>query len=354
MNIGIRGTPLKLFSSYISNRQQMVCCNGQSSKLCKLQKGVPQGSILGPILFLICINDITRASSTMNFTLFADDTNLLMANENINILHHSLTKELDCVVKWLTCNRLTLNIQKICYIFFQSHSLNNSIPPLCINNQPITEVSHTKFLGVHIDRNLNWKHHISSVCDKLSKLCGIMYKIRKMITKEALISIYYTLCYPHIMQCLPTWGCTWPSYLQKVLIAQKKILRCLLYLGKYDSVESEFSNLGLLKFCNIHKYFVVLFLHKNLFLYNNTTFRFIDHHNHNTRRNNVNLVCPEFRTTLVKNSIIYSGPKLWNSLSNDLKTMAFSSNINVFKGKLKKHIIQQQNQSIQSTVSSLK
>lgn len=339
--IGIRGPPLKLFTNYLANRKQVVHCNNNKSDIKNISKGVPQGSILGPILFLIYINDIVHASSKFKFILFADDTNLLLSDNDLHVLHSNLSTEMGHISQWLRFNKLNLNITKSNYILFQNHTLRNTMPPLYFNGQTISNVKHTKFLGINIDEHLNWKYHIAVVCDKLSKSCGILYKIRNLLTKEALISIYYTICYPHLIYGLSIWGCTWPSYLQSVYVAQKKILRCILFKGKYDSVDGEFETLNMLKFKYLHKYFLVVFLYKNLFIHSNKHFSFLNLPQH-TRRSNIDLVCPEFRTTLVKNSIVCFGPQLWNSLPRDLKQLSLSCNLNTYRFKIKKHFLAMQ------------
>ena len=109
---GVRGIPLKLFESYLTNRSQAVYCNSTYSSFKAINRGVPQGSILGPILFLIYINDIVNVSSELKYTIYADDTNLLIGNANINDLHRNLITELEKIHFWTTNNNLSLNIAK--------------------------------------------------------------------------------------------------------------------------------------------------------------------------------------------------------------------------------------------------
>ena len=117
-NIGIRGLAYQLFCSYLNNRSQFVQCNNASSGFQSITRGVPQGSVLGPILFLIYINDIINASSKFQFIMYADDTNLLLADKDINSLHFHLSTELNSVSQWLKSNKLKLNVKKSNYIFF--------------------------------------------------------------------------------------------------------------------------------------------------------------------------------------------------------------------------------------------
>lgn len=114
----------------------------------------------------------------------------------------NLLAELSKVKLWIESNKLKLNIKKTNYILFQKRSQKKTIPPVSIDGQLIKQVNYTKYLGVTIDENLNWKEHIDQTCVKLSKLNGILYRVRHNLTTEAMISIYYTLCYTHLTYCV--------------------------------------------------------------------------------------------------------------------------------------------------------
>lgn len=166
-NIGIRGTTLQLLKNYLSNRKQSVFCNSKYSPFMPICRGVPQGSVLGPILFLIYIDDIINSSSKFKFLLYADDTTLTIMDENIDSLHLNLVAELKSVMNWISANQLKLNISKSNLILFQNRSLKNSLQPVPIEDEFIRQVKCTKFLGILIDENLNFKQHIDLLCTKL-------------------------------------------------------------------------------------------------------------------------------------------------------------------------------------------
>lgn len=148
----------------------MSIVTGYTSSIKQVCKGVPQGSILGPTLFSIYIDDIINASSKVNFTIYADDTTLLLEDVNIIALHESATNELKYVECWIRSIKLKLNVNKTNYVFFQNRSIKHIFPTSLLNNEHLTQVNSTKFLGIKIDENLNWKVHTNYVCVKLSKI----------------------------------------------------------------------------------------------------------------------------------------------------------------------------------------
>ena len=136
-NVGIRGVPLDLFKSYLSNRVQTVFCNNVYSPFGNISQGVPQGSILGPMVFLIYINDIVNVSKRCNYIIFADDTILLFADISIQSLHNKLKHDLENIKQWITHNKLNLNISKTNLVFFRNRSNNNEFPPIILDNETV-------------------------------------------------------------------------------------------------------------------------------------------------------------------------------------------------------------------------
>ena len=158
---GIRGVSNDWFSSYLSNRRQFVSLSGINSDYQTITCGVPQGSVLGPLLFLLYINDMPKCSNILEFHLFADDTNLFLNNPNILNLETDLNIELEKVSQWLYANKLSLNIDKTNFVVFHSpqrrimHNMN-----LRISNTSIKSDTRVKYLGLILDSNLNWKAYI--------------------------------------------------------------------------------------------------------------------------------------------------------------------------------------------------
>ena len=161
---GVSGVLLQWFRSYLTERKQYVFYNGESSDLKPISCGVPQGSVLGPSLFLIYINDLPNISTNLKFFLFADDTNIYFESDDLIKIEKTVNKELQKLYLWLNINRLSLNVTKINFIIF--HPYNKPLKQhitLKINNKAIMEKDNIKYLGVIIDSRLNWKNHINGL-----------------------------------------------------------------------------------------------------------------------------------------------------------------------------------------------
>ena len=185
------------------NRKQYVVVDNQASSMQFIKCGVPQGSVLGPVLFLLFINDICNMSNLLKFVLFADDTNILCSNENVAVLQDTLNRELAKLFVWFSINKLSLNLRKTNCKLFRGR------PPdlhLKINNAEIPKVTATKFLCIEIDDMLNWKPHIQSVKSKLSSVLSIMYKASKLITTAGMYTLYCSLFQPYMSYCNEIWG----------------------------------------------------------------------------------------------------------------------------------------------------
>ena len=170
---GIRGSAFDWFKSYLSNRSQFVTYNGVASTANPINRGVPQGSILGPLLFLMYINDLYNVCQESVPILFADDTNLFYSGSYLDDLARRINDELCNISTWLKVNKLSLNIKKTHYIIFHRKKEHISVQ-IKIENETIDEVKQTKFLRVVIDSKLSWKKHFALVCGKLSRSIGMM------------------------------------------------------------------------------------------------------------------------------------------------------------------------------------
>ena len=215
---GIRGITQLWFQDYLRNRKQIVKFNQIKSKEFVIKSGVPQGSILGPILFLLYINDIENCSKLISFILFADDTNIFYSNKCLKTLSNIIQTEIDKVAEWLNVNKLSLNTTKTKVILFRSPNKKPSqIIKININGKNIEQVKTTTFLGIIIDECLTWKDHTAKVTKKIVRASGIIAKMRHFVNQNSLKLIYYALVYPYLIYCNLTWGNTYKSRIQKIM-----------------------------------------------------------------------------------------------------------------------------------------
>ena len=164
-----------------------------------ISSGVPQGSILGPFLFLIYINDIVKSTNYFSVRLFADDTSLTATGKDLEVLLQRINSELPAIYEWLCSNRLTLNLSKTKYLVFQPRQKRNYNLhiPLKLADRYLEQSLSVKYLGLIIDCSLSWHDHIDYISNKISKSVNVIAKVKPYVTSQSLISIYYPLIYPY-------------------------------------------------------------------------------------------------------------------------------------------------------------
>ena len=174
---GIRGTALKWFTSYLVDRQQYVSVNGHCSNYLNITCGVPQGSVLGPLLFLIYFNDLPNSTKVLTFDLFADDTNIYFESSDLILLRKTINKHLKRVKKWLDANKLALNLDKTNFVLFHSYQKKVTEPVILkFGRKKIQQENCVKFLGVLLDSALSWKYHLVALAKKLARTSGLFLK----------------------------------------------------------------------------------------------------------------------------------------------------------------------------------
>ena len=226
---GIRGNVNKLFQSYLSNRKQYVSINGSDSEVSDVVCGVPQGSSLGPLLFLLYINDFRLCLKDTSAGHFADDTFIIYNSKKLKTLETVVNTELKQVVKWLNLNKLSLNAAKTELIFFHSkrHSLNYDNISIKFNGVKLKPVDYLKYLGMYIDKHLTWDHHISELSKKLSKANGILSKLRYNAPLCSCRMVYNSLFHSHLLYGCNVWGLTSEENIRKIEVLQNKCMRIL-------------------------------------------------------------------------------------------------------------------------------
>ena len=340
---GIRNNALSWLKSYLTNRRQFVSYNGYKSEERVITCGVPQGSILGPLLFLIYINDLSKiCQHTMPF-LFADDTNLNHHHKDPITLQDEINADLKKISEWLKVNRLSLNIKKTHFMIFTNRNVSIDLK-LSIDNIEIDCTDQTKFLGVIIDHKLNWSKHISHISSKVSRGLGIIIKARKCLPKDAILSLYYSFIYPYLTYCNIVWGTACASHLDKLKILQKRAIRIIGGVKPREHTAPLYRKFNLLSLHEINKFMVGRFMFKvftcqiihtiqDLFKRNR------DVHSHNTRQS-TNYHLPKVHTNLGKKGIRFHGAIIWNKIMNI--GIPYDCSEAVFNISLKKALITDQ------------
>ena len=192
---GFRGISQLLIKSYLNNRQQFVSINGFDSSKLTIKCGVPQGSTLAPLLFLLYINDLRFSMCSSIISHFADDTCIILASKKLKSLETCLNYDLKLCSKWLIANRLSLNVDKSKLIFFQSKKskIDYSTISVKLNGIKLIPADEVKYLGLYIDRHLGWDNHTKHLSNRLSRANGVIFKLRQFCSKELLAHISKTV-----------------------------------------------------------------------------------------------------------------------------------------------------------------
>ena len=324
---GFKITSLNLFSDYLSDRTQVTVINNVNSETSFISCGVPQGSILGPLLFLLYINDLPNCNLLSDVRMYADDTNLKFASKDPNELFSSLTHDLGNLKQWLDSNRLSLNVLKTKCLFTgtrQKISLLPSEPHICLDGHSIERVNSYKCLGVHVDEILSWEAHISEVIGKVAKILAALRRLRPICHQSTLLTIYKSLVLPHLDYCSAVWGCIGNGLSQKLEKLQNRAARIItgsswdarsapiLHALKWNSLaDRRAKQLKSLMFKTINN-LVPEYLSDKFAKVNTIT-------RHNLRGAQLNLFIPRPNTEALKKSFRYRGAVTWNSLSAEAK-----------------------------------
>ena len=253
---GINDENLAWFESYLSNRKQYIEI-GENSKtdLKYVTCGVPQGSILRPLLFLVYVNDLPNASRLLDPVMFADDTNLFFNHKDIKHLFTVVNNE--NIKDWFTANKLSLNVEKRKYSFFYKPNKKDDIPlrlpNLTINNYEIKREESIKLLGVLLDQHLTWKEHIKLTENKIAKNVGILYKARPYLDKRALLCLCDSYIHSYLNYANTAWCITNRTYLEKLQSQQKHAIRIIFHESKLAQTREYFKENNI-KYLSI-KYF---------------------------------------------------------------------------------------------------
>ena len=341
---GVKGKSLKWFESYLSERKQYIEHDRYKTSFQNVTCGVPQGSILGPLLFLLYINDLCKASNIITPIMFADDTNLFYTHQNIKTLFNEMNTELKNISEWLRANKLSINVDKTNFILFHKardrDNLPLKLPVLTINGVPIKQVNSTKFLGVQIDENINWAQHITLTENKISKQLGILHKAKHFLNRESMTSLYYSFVHTYLNCGNIAWASTSKTKLKKLFSQQKQAIKIVFNEDIYASSNVLFTELNALNIykLNIFQNLIFMFKTKNGLNPEIFTNKFQNiNHNYPTRFSENNYYVPKTKRKFLKFAISSRAPSLWNEIvPSYLKSI---DSLPLFKNKLKDLLI---------------
>jgi exonuclease III len=364
--LGIRGSNLKWFRNYLTDRKQFVCIDSVRSTLRAITLGLPQGSILGPILFLIFINDLPK-STLLFILLFCDDTTLLASGPNLGELVTFVNTELQKISMWFRANKMSLHPLKTKFTIFhpsphliQWDNINicideNDIDCLLPNPQLVKKLDYVnhesdipaiKFLGVYFDPTLTFKFHIEQLNTKLSKALFVIKRCKNLLSSEAIRSLYYSTFHCHLIYGIIAYSCSYDYLINDIFKKQKKAIRCISNAKYNQHTGPLFKKWKILPFPVLIEYFRLNFM----YLYVNgglpKSFRNENYWILNQDRNmpyalriQEDFYVPRFRLSLVSRLPLISLPKSWNN-SNMTDNIKNKPTYALFKKHIKKHLIE--------------
>ena len=335
--IGIRHNCLAWFRDYLFDRGQFVQVSGARSHKQTIGCGVPQGSIVGPTLFLLYINSITNLNLHGNIKLYADDTTIVYIADSWETITHSIKRDMKLVATWLTSHKLTLNIEKSNYTCIgRKRSMPNVSEDIDLGNSALKQCQVVKFLGLHIDSTLSWSAHVDYIIKKIIGPVGVLRRLSYMVPKKYLRPIYFALVHSHLSYLNLIWYTASEKDISCLRILQKKAIKNLYGLPmRYPSL-ALFAEFKIQSLEKVYHYQVSLFIHSVLSASRHSNMIFVARstiHGHDTR-NNLNIVLPRALSNMCINSINYNGIIIYNNLPIALKELHGNS----FKKKLKEHL----------------
>lgn len=342
---GIRGVANDLFSSYLHDREQCVKISESKSKLKKMKYGIPQGTVLGPVLFNIYINELLHIPINGKIVAYADDTVLLVEDDSWQNVSNKAVIEFSKLQQWLAEHLLTVNLEKTKFMCFSIYDRN--IPNIhtlqlhtyqCLNKQnqgcecdmKLCQTNCTKYLGIIIDQNLKWTEHIQQLNNKMHKLVWKFYHLKNIVPFNILKTLYHALVESILRYGIIIWGSAYSTNLESLNISQKYIIKIILGKNKQYSTELLYKQFNVFNLHLLYTKSVLIFTHKHKSILN------IIQHEHNTRQKQCfGVEIPLTRYTTTQRFITYYGPKFYNLLPTHFKQY---NNLGLFCDKVSEYI----------------
>ena len=321
--MGFRGSILNWLRSYLSDRKICVKIKGTESKQCNMNVGVPQGSVLGPLLFLIYINDLPNHIEAEKIVMFADDMSFVVSAQTTADLEVKIKNIFETFEKWCRSNLLIMNADKTVIVKFSLQSCAQTSYKINLNLE-LKSQKFTKFLGLYLNSTLDWSEQIDNICTKINKSYFALSRMKKILDLKSLIDLYYSLVYSHLIYNIALWGGA--SSVSRVFISQKKCVRLIFNLKGIESCRPTFISNKILTVPSIYILKTLLYVKENLEIYpTNNTF-----HNYSTRAGHL-LSVVAHKTKKYENAPSYISVKLFNRLPGVLRDKPMK----LFKAEIK-------------------
>jgi len=336
---GFSGSSVQWFTSYLSNREQKVCVSGHLSSAQPVSAGVPQGSILGPLLFIMYINDLPLHTKDSSVDMFADDTTISAYGKTVLEVHNILQNNLNSIAEWCIQNSMIPNISKTKSMYL-SASTNKTIsdnlnsPALTMHGESLAYSSTEKLLGVYVDQHLNWKYQVEQTIKKCNSYLYLLLRIKSYLNLHSRKLFFNAYILPHLDYCCTIWGNCSDRLIEAVIKFQKRAARIILDKDFNSPSEELFKELRWMKFPERIKYKKAILVYKSLNNscpeYLETKFALIQTNHYQTLRSIVNneLAVPTPRLEFSRKSLCYSGPVIWNTIP---KHVRLSNTVETFK-----------------------
>ena len=334
---GIRGPVKEWFEDYLSKRFQTTIFEGHESSSLNSTCGVPQGSVLGPILFLLFINDLPNVSKLLFTLLFADDATMSVCGKDPNLLIRIANNELQIFYIWCISNKLTVNTLKTFFILF-SNKRQSNLPPLVIKSnltyEIIKQVDSTKFLGVYYDFDMSFKSHIRHLSQRLARTAALLYRVKSIMPEFVLRNMYHAHVLSVLSYCNIIWSNTFPTHLDSLIKLQKRIIRTITNSDFIAHTHPLFKQLKILDIEKLRKFHLGIYFYRN----KNSLLNNRPHHHYPTRSRN-RMRPQRHSTTLFEKSFMYQANKVWNELIDNVPNVINAISLPSFKRQFKQYLL---------------
>lgn len=335
---GLEDKALNVFSDYLTSRSQRVRINGTLSEPLPIVRGVPQGSVIGPLLFVIYINDMFDLHLHGKIRCYADDTSYFSSSTDIDFLTMNANVDIRLICVYMRDNLLMVDASKTQLIVFRSHMRYTDLNfrnQFEFDGSYLTPESSVKYLGMILDCHLKWKHHTEHISRKISPIIGLIYKLRVSLNKEALLALYYGLINSHLSYMCPIWASGYASNMCNLNVLQKKAIKFIFGLDRIHPSNDLFTSYPIKSIEYLHRYSTILFIHKNINgqVHSNMNFELVDHA-HDTRQR-PHLLTERFNTNWGRFDVRYNGVRMYNNIPEVIRAVP---SISLFKKRMKQHL----------------